>query len=129
MLYSPNSIDVDNFEDEKIKITDSPKSKLLITCAKCGARYRRQERYEFHVKRHELGQINLFICTECEKEFTNENMLWDHYQYTHRKTECFTCLTCSKVFQKQFLLNKHQIKSKHKGRKEIDVESKSKNQR
>ena len=116
-------------EEKKIKITDSPKSEILITCAKCGVRYRRQKRYEFHVKSHKLGQINIFICTECEKEFTNENVIWDHYQYMHRNSEFFNCLTCRKVLQKQFLLNKPQLKFNDKDTNEKEIEPNSRNQK
>ncbi|XP_012251346.2 zinc finger protein 43-like [Athalia rosae] len=106
-----------------IKLSDVSKPRPKITCVECGARFVLQERYEFHLERHKTGKMDICVCSLCGRESTNENVLWDHYQYMHKRTKRYACTTCGKLFHKQSMLSRHQMKYGHKGKKEIDVDT------
>ncbi|XP_015519432.2 zinc finger protein 208 isoform X1 [Neodiprion lecontei] len=109
--------------DGDFKLSDISKSRPKITCSDCGARFVLQERYEFHMERHKTGRMDVCLCMVCGRESTNENVLWDHYQYMHKRTKRYACTTCGKLFHKQSLLSRHQVKYGHKGSREIDVDT------
>lgn len=113
----------DTSQTENMKISDVGRPRPKITCADCGARFVLQERYEFHMERHKLGKMDVCVCNLCGRESTNENVLWDHYQYMHKRTKRYACTTCGKLFHKQSMLGRHQIKYGHKGTREIDVDT------
>ncbi|XP_015591273.1 zinc finger protein 43 isoform X2 [Cephus cinctus] len=119
-----NSIEHNQSTDSSnVKLSDVGKPRPKITCLECGARFVLQERYEFHMERHKSGKMDVCVCNLCGRESTNENVLWDHYQYMHKRTKRYVCTTCGKLFHKQSMLSRHQVKYGHKGTKEIDIET------
>ncbi|XP_043603823.1 zinc finger protein 567-like isoform X1 [Bombus pyrosoma] len=100
---------------------DIYKSCLKYVCKLCGARYLSHLKYEFHMERHKLGKIDKYECTLCDKETSNENLLWDHYFHTHKSLQRYICVECGKLFTKRTRLNGHQKNYKHSGVKQIQV--------
>ncbi|XP_014470466.1 PREDICTED: zinc finger protein 182-like [Dinoponera quadriceps] len=90
-----------------------------IECKLCGTRYLSREKYEFHMERHKLNKTDRFICTICDKEASNESLLWDHYFHTHKSSVRHVCAICDKVFARKARLNTHQKKCKHSGSREL----------
>ncbi|XP_035732691.1 zinc finger protein 615-like isoform X2 [Vespa mandarinia] len=111
-----------NNEDIKTEDKDNIKSCPRIVCNLCGARYLSQSKYEFHMERHKFDCMDKYVCTVCKKEASNENLLWDHYYYTHKNSQRFICLECDKLFSKYTRLKGHQKKHKHSGIQEINVD-------
>ncbi|EFN67547.1 Zinc finger protein 615, partial [Camponotus floridanus] len=93
-----------------------------IVCDLCGARYLSQLKYEFHMERHKSDKMDRYVCTVCDKEASNENLLWDHYFHTHKSSIRYACTQCGKLFTKKPRLNGHQKRHKHFGTKEIHFE-------
>ncbi|XP_033205559.2 uncharacterized protein LOC117166053 [Bombus vancouverensis nearcticus] len=100
---------------------DIYKSCLKYVCKLCGARYLSHLKYEFHMERHKLGKTDRYECTLCDKETSNENLLWDHYFHTHKSLQRYICVECGKLFTKRTRLNGHQKNYKHSGVKQIQV--------
>lgn len=94
-----------------------------IVCELCGARYLSQMKYDFHMERHKLDKMDRYVCTVCDKETSNENLLWDHYFYTHKSMVRYVCTMCGKAFAKKPRLKCHQKRHKHVGTKEIHFET------
>ncbi|KAL2744711.1 zinc finger protein 567-like isoform X1 [Vespula maculifrons] len=111
-----------NNEDIKTKDKDNIKSCPRIICNLCGARYLSQLKYEFHMERHKFDCMDKYVCVVCRKEASNENLLWDHYYYTHKNSQRFVCLECDKLFSKYARIKGHQKKYKHSGIQEINVD-------
>ncbi|XP_046823751.1 zinc finger protein 615-like isoform X3 [Vespa crabro] len=111
-----------NNEDIKTDDKDNIKSCPRIVCNLCGARYLSQSKYEFHMERHKFDCMDKYVCTVCKKKASNENLLWDHYYYTHKNSQRFICLECDKLFSKYTRLKGHQKKHKHSGIQEINVD-------
>lgn len=122
VVSSPDHIQQTDIESG-VKLSDVSKPRPKITCVDCGARFVLQERYEFHMERHKTGNMDTCVCTLCGRESTNENVLWDHFQYMHKRTKRYACTTCGKLFHKQSMLSRHQIKYGHKGAREINVDT------
>ncbi|KAL2728757.1 zinc finger protein 567-like isoform X1 [Vespula squamosa] len=112
---------IDN-KDIKTEDKDNIKSCPRIICDLCGARYLSQLKYEFHMERHKFDCMDKYVCTVCRKEASNENLLWDHYYYTHKNSQRFICLECNKLFSKYTRIKGHQKKHKHSGIQEINVD-------
>lgn len=98
------------------------KSCPKIVCDLCGARYLSQLKYEFHMERHKTGKMDRYVCTVCDKEASNENLLWDHYFHTHKSSMRYACIQCGRLFTKKPRLTGHQKRHKHFGIKEIHFE-------
>ncbi|XP_066587352.1 zinc finger protein 567-like [Prorops nasuta] len=110
----------DNLKTEEGDIyRPSPK----IMCDLCGSRYISLNKFQFHMERHKLDEMDKFVCPLCGKEASSENLLWDHYYYTHKSSQRFMCLTCNKLFLKRSRLRTHQKWQKHEGMKEIDIDN------
>lgn len=110
--------------DEEVKCEDTDvKSSPKIICNLCGARYLSQLKYEFHMERHKLDKMDRYICTVCDKEASSENLLWDHYFYTHKSSVRYACTSCGRLFQKKARLKGHQKRHKHSGIKEVHFET------
>ncbi|KOX71288.1 hypothetical protein WN51_04392 [Melipona quadrifasciata] len=114
---SQDMLEKDDIQDEN----DIYKSCLKYVCKLCGARYLSHLKYEFHTERHKLGKIDKYECTLCDKETSNENLLWDHYFHTHKSLQRYICIECGKLFTKRSRLNGHQKNYKHSGVKQIQV--------
>ncbi|XP_018398480.1 PREDICTED: zinc finger protein 615-like [Cyphomyrmex costatus] len=84
------------------------KNNAKQVCNLCGAWYILQDKYEFHMERHKLNKIDKYVCTKCDKETKNENLLWCHYLNHHKNSNEFLCLKCKKVFVKRSNLVAHQ---------------------
>lgn len=97
--------------------TDIPKSNEKQVCNLCGACYISQVKYQFHMERHTLNKIDKYVCLICDKETKNENLLWDHYLYTHKSTTRYICLDCNRAFTRKPYLNVHQKRQRHTGYK------------
>lgn len=104
-----------------INENDVYKSCLKYICKLCGTRYLSHLKYEFHMERHKSGKIDKYECTLCDKETSNENLLWDHYFHTHKSLQRYICIECGKLFTKRSRLNGHQKNYKHSGVKQIQV--------
>lgn len=104
-----------------INENDVYKSCLKYICKLCGTRYLSHLKYEFHMERHKFGKIDKYECTLCDKETSNENLLWDHYFHTHKSLQRYICIECGKLFTKRSRLNGHQKNYKHSGVKQIQV--------
>lgn len=107
------------------------KNNVKQECNLCGARYILQEKYEFHMERHKLNKIDKYVCTKCDKETKNENLLWDHYLHMHKTAIRYLCLKCKKVFMKKPYLIAHQKTCKLSGNETVlniktDVDNKLK---
>ncbi|XP_076750252.1 uncharacterized protein LOC143423071 [Xylocopa sonorina] len=102
---------------------DTYKFCLKYECKLCGARYLSYLKYEFHMERHKAGKIHKYECIVCDKETSSENLLWDHYYYTHISLQRYICVECGKIFTKQSRLNGHQKNYKHSGVKQIQVDT------
>ncbi|XP_019701248.2 LOW QUALITY PROTEIN: zinc finger protein 420-like [Harpegnathos saltator] len=100
---------------EDIDVKSGPR----IMCNLCGIRFISQMKYEFHMERHELNKMDKFICTICDKEASNENLLWNHYFHTHKNSVRHACTGCGKMFVRKTRLKSHQDKYKHFGTKEL----------
>lgn len=111
-----------NNDDIKTEDKDNIKSCPRIICNLCGARYLSQLKYEFHMERHKFDCMDKYVCIVCRKEASNENLLWDHYYYTHKNSQRFVCLECDKLFSKYARIKGHQKKHKHSGIQEINVD-------
>lgn len=106
-----------------INENDVYKSCLKYICKLCGTRYLSHLKYEFHMERHKSGKIDKYECTLCDKETSNENLLWDHYFHTHKSLQRYICIECGKLFTKRSRLNGHQKNYKHSGVKQIQVDT------
>ncbi|XP_012059379.1 PREDICTED: zinc finger protein 17-like [Atta cephalotes] len=108
-----NIMVVTKMEEEYVNENDTndiniSKNNVKQECNLCGARYILQEKYEFHMERHKLNKIDKYVCTKCDKETKNENLLWDHYLHMHKSSIQYLCLKCKKVFMKKAHLIAHQ---------------------
>ncbi|XP_076225787.1 uncharacterized protein LOC143174765 isoform X2 [Nomia melanderi] len=110
-------------KDETQEENDIYKSCLKYVCKLCGVRYLSYLKYEFHMERHKLGKMYKYVCTVCNKETSNENLLWDHYFHTHKSLQRYICTDCGKLFAKKSRLNGHQKIYNHTGIKQIQVNS------
>ncbi|XP_015188350.1 PREDICTED: zinc finger protein 567-like [Polistes dominula] len=111
-----------NNENTIMEDNDDTKSSSKIVCNLCGAQYLSQLKYKFHMERHEFNSMDKFICIVCKKETSNENLLWDHYYYTHTNSLRFICLECNELFVKYTKIKEHQKKYKHLNYQEIQVD-------
>ncbi|KAG5305749.1 ZNF41 protein, partial [Acromyrmex insinuator] len=112
-IEDDNIMVVTKMEEEYVNENDTndiniSKNNLKQECNLCGARYILQEKYEFHMERHKLNKIDKYVCTKCDKETKNENLLWDHYLHMHKSSIQYLCLKCKKVFMKKAHLIAHQ---------------------
>ncbi|XP_043503033.1 zinc finger protein 431-like isoform X1 [Polistes fuscatus] len=112
-----------NNEDIIMEDNDNIKSSPKMICNLCGARYFCQSKYEFHMERHKLNCMDKYICIVCKKEACSEDLLWDHYYYTHKSSQRFICLECNKLFSKYMKLKGHQKKYNHLNFQEIHVDT------
>lgn len=123
VVYMTESHEKERVEDytrcEDMDIKSCPR----IVCQLCGARYLSQLKYDFHMERHKLDKMDRYVCTVCDKEVSSENLLWDHYFYTHKSSVRYACTVCGKLFTKKPRLKGHQKKHKHAGTKEIHFET------
>ncbi|KAG5327439.1 ZNF41 protein, partial [Pseudoatta argentina] len=112
-IEDDNIMVVTKMEEEYVNENDTndiniSKNNVKQECNLCGARYILQEKYEFHMERHKLNKIDKYVCTKCDKETKNENLLWDHYLHMHKSSIQYLCLKCKKVFMKKAHLIAHQ---------------------
>lgn len=110
-------------EDDVQEENDVYKSCLKYVCKLCGARYLSHMKYEFHMERHKLDKIDKYECIVCDKETSNENLLWDHYFHTHKSLQRYICIECGKLFAKRSRLTGHQKHYKHSGMKQIEIDT------
>jgi len=108
----------DEYNEDNTNATNIPKNNLKV-CNLCGACYISQLKYEFHMRRHKLNETDKYLCTICNKETKNENLLWDHYLLMHKSPTQYICLDCNRSFMKKPNLNEHQKKYRHSAYKTV----------
>jgi len=109
---------VEECNEDNTNVINIPKNNLKV-CNLCGACYISQLKYEFHMRRHKLNETDKYICTICNIETKNENLLWDHYLLMHKSPTQYICLDCNRSFTKKPNLNEHQKKYRHSAYKTV----------
>ncbi|XP_011699018.1 PREDICTED: zinc finger protein 135-like [Wasmannia auropunctata] len=113
-MKDDGTMDVTKIENEGYtNDTNVPRSNVRQICNLCGTCYISQMKYEFHMERHKLNKVDRCVCTICDKECKNENLLWNHYLNMHKSPMRYICLDCNTTFTTKLNLGEHQKKRNH----------------
>ncbi|XP_077292605.1 zinc finger Y-chromosomal protein-like [Arctopsyche grandis] len=102
--------DVSNLREHKKSHT----SEMIFQCHLCPKRYGLKRSLTAHVKTHANSESNKFACDviNCNKTFTQQNLLDYHVSQHHSEHTPYVCHYCSKGFSRLPELSKH-LKNAH----------------
>ena len=78
-----------------------------FTCKECHEIFDKKWLYDQHLADKHGHQLEKSVCPECNKEFSQRNLLLAHIQAHHKKKSEFKCFVCNLNFNKKHNLVTH----------------------